>query len=172
MQKVKLIFFVHFFQFMQPGNTLANGGEVCQRASKPSLVDVIHSATGGFFGNQFLRLFFGRNKKDLLTGSSQFPDIFFSFLKTDHGFLQINNIYPAPRPINIGFHFWVPAIGLMSKMDPGLQQLLHSDFRHTSSLKVNGLYLRFHRLAPRTRRPPLDRSGNVSDFFGKYPKCN
>ena len=147
--------FRSLLQFVQPGNTFANGGKVCQCSTKPSLVDVIHSATGCFFGNQLLRLFFCRHKKDLLACPSQFPDNFFSFLETNQGFLQINNIYPAPRPINIGFHLGVPAIGLMPKMDPGLQQLFHSDFRHVNSLKMNGLSLRFHHLAPRTHRPPL-----------------
>ena len=39
--------------------------------------------------------------------------------------LEIYNVNAVARPKNIWFHFGIPTPGLVSKMDAGLQKLLH-----------------------------------------------
>jgi hypothetical protein len=65
------------------------------------------------------------------------------------------------RPVYELAHFGVPAPGLMTKMHPGLQQLIHGYFGHAFSFNELGLILRPLRPGTETLRSPLIRSSGV-----------
>ena len=50
---------------------------------------------------------------------------FVGLFEKAHGFLEIDDVNPVARAEDVLFHLRVPALGLMTKVDPRFQQLLH-----------------------------------------------
>ena len=48
----------------------------------------------------------------------------------NNGLTKVHDVDSVALPVDIGAHLGVPASGLMTEMDPGLQELLHCDFSH------------------------------------------
>jgi hypothetical protein len=108
---------------------------------QPTMVHKIHTASFGFLFYRLLGLLLGTYKKDRAALSHGINHKIIGGFKKINRFLQINNVNPIPGPINIGLHFGIPPLGLMTEMNPGLQQLLHRNIRHT--LPPFGFFRRF-----------------------------
>ena len=54
------------FQFLQPLDGLLHRRHVGEQAAQPALVDVVHLAAGGLFGDGLLRLTLGADEQNIL----------------------------------------------------------------------------------------------------------
>jgi hypothetical protein len=101
-----------------------------QHAAEPAVIDKELIGALGLFANGVLGLLLGADKKHLFPVLNGFADEAVGILEVTDGFLQVNDIDSIARAEDVRLHLGVPALGLMTEMDTGLQQLLHGDLGH------------------------------------------
>ena len=75
--------------------------------------------------NRLLRLLLGADKEDLPASGNRVDNELIGRLKQPDGLLEIDDVDPVSRPEDIGFHFRVPLVGLVTEVNPRLKQQLH-----------------------------------------------
>ena len=125
-----------------------DGAEIGEGAAEPTLVDPRLVCAGGFGRDSVLRLLLGADEEHLLAGHGDFTDKLGSRLKAVERLLEINDVDAVALREHERLHLGMPAAGGVSKMDSGLQQGLHRDFR---LITVFGSRRRVHRSLNRCR---------------------
>ena len=74
-----------------------------------------------------MSLLLGADKKNLLAFFRDITNKAVSSPEVTNRLLQVDNVDPVTSPENIRLHLGVPATGLVTEMNAGLQQLFHSD---------------------------------------------
>ena len=81
--------------------------------------------TGGLFLDGVGRLLLGADEEDGLAVLSQLSDEVVGFLELLDGFLKVNDVDAVALTVDVLGHLGVPAAGLVTEVDTGLEQLLH-----------------------------------------------
>jgi len=102
-----------------------DGLKVGQHATEPAMIDKVHAATLGFFLNNSLSLTLGADKKDRTTVGNDVSKCCISLAKQFHGDIKVYNVNPISWPVDIGFHFGIPAAGLVTEVQTSFQHLTH-----------------------------------------------
>ena len=111
-------------------DALADGGEVRERAAEPALIDVILSARLGGFLDRFLRLLLAADEEHLAIARGDAAQEIGRFLKLLDGFAEVDDVDGVALLENEGLHFWVPALGLVTKVDTRLEKFRHQFSGH------------------------------------------
>ena len=110
---------------------MLHGLEIGEHSAQPSLVDKEHAATVGFFLDGVAGLLLGADEKNAFARGHGIDYELIGGVEKPDGALQIYDINPVASAKDEGFHFGVPPAGLVAEMDPGFQQLFHSDNCHS-----------------------------------------
>src|SRR5947207_7117300 len=117
-------------QVVEALDPLLDRDEVREESAEPSLVDEVHSSAFRFLGDRLLRLLLCADKEDLPAGGGQDPHEDVSLLDARQRLLKVDDVDPVPLHEDEALHLRVPAAGLMSEVDSGLEELLHRDDGH------------------------------------------
>ncbi len=120
----------HRFNFFQPINAGFNRCKVGQHSTQPAVIDKILVRSQRLFLDRILGLFFGTDKQDLITAGNSVLNKLIGGFEIAYSFLQVNNVDAVTGPKDVGLHFRVPALGLMTKMNAGFKHLFHGDLCH------------------------------------------
>ena len=118
--------------------------EVGEHTAEPAGIDIVHTDAGSFFLDGICCLFFCADKKNRLIILRKLSDKVISLFQFFHGLLEIYDINTISLTIDVLCHLGVPAAGLVTKVDTGLQQLLHGYDCHFLFLLYNMFFLRGH----------------------------
>jgi hypothetical protein len=88
--------------------------------------------------NRVSRLLLGGDEEDFLAIPGDVLNIGLGLLYRLQGFLQVDDVNAVSCAVNVFLHLGVPTGGLVTEMDPCLQQLFHGDFRHLKLLDLFG----------------------------------
>ena len=114
-------------QFLQPLDRFLHRGHVGQKAAEPALVDVIHLAAIGFFGDRFLRLPLGADEQNVLSLRGHLAHETGGVLEELQRLLQINDVNAVALAENVFLHLRIPALGLMTEVYAGFEQFFHGN---------------------------------------------
>ncbi len=84
--------------------------------------------------NRLLGLLLGADEEDLSALRDRVDDELIGRLKHPDGLLKIDDVDSVASPEDIGFHFRVPLVGLVTEVNPRLKQQLHGNTCHTELL--------------------------------------
>ena len=124
-QQIEGAVLLHGLELLEPADAAADGAEVGEHTAQPPGVDVMNAGAGRFIADGILRLLLGAHKKHGFAVGRQIAHEHIRFLQLADRFLQVDDINAVALRKNIRGHFGVPAAGLVSEVDAGLQQLLH-----------------------------------------------
>ena len=110
-----------------------NGLEVGEHAAQPPLVDVRHTAAHCVVGHRILRLLLGAHEQHRAALTHQVADVGVRRLDASQRLVEIDDVDAVALTKDESLHLWVPAAGLVSEMDAGLEQLAHADNRRSGS---------------------------------------
>src|SRR6266498_1449714 len=110
---------------LQTADALANCRKIGQRASEPALIYVKLAASQRRLFYRFLRLFLAAHEQDLASTAGHLPKKLRGAPKLDDGLIQIDDVNLISLFENERFHFRIPALGLMPKMDARFQEFRH-----------------------------------------------
>ena len=113
---------VEFVESLQPA---ADGAEVCQRATEPTLADVRHSRSFSRFLDRLSRLAFGSDKEDETSGCGNFLQVPLSSQYAANCLFNVDDVDEIPAAVNVRSHFRIPSTRAVTKMDTRLQHVLH-----------------------------------------------
>src|SRR5438552_3656575 len=117
---------------------LLDRDEVREESAEPPLIDEVHSGALRFLGDRLLCLLLCADKEDLPAVGGQVPHEDVGLLDARQRLLKVDDVDPVPLHEDEALHLRVPAAGLMSEVDSGLEELLHRDDGHG----VSPLFLR------------------------------
>src|SRR5437588_63380 len=134
-------------QVVEALDPLLDRDEVREESAEPSLIDEVHSGALSFLGDRLLRLLLCADEEDLPAVGGQVPHEDVGLLDARQRLLKVDDVDPVPLHEDEALHLRVPAAGLMSEVDSGLEELLHRDDGHVC---VSPLFLRLqhHRGGP------------------------
>src|SRR5690606_3765410 len=90
-------------------------------------VDVEHAAALGRILDGFLRLLLGADEDDAPAAGGEVAGEILSLGEQTDRLLEVDDVDPVALGEDVGAHLRVPALGLVSEVDPCLQQRLHTD---------------------------------------------
>ncbi len=76
----------------------------------------------------------GADKQNVATLGCQAAQIIHRILHQRHGFFEIDDVYLAARPEDVGGHLGIPVTRLMSEMYACLKHLAHTNVGHEKPL--------------------------------------
>ena len=123
----------HGFQFLEPLDGLLHRQHVGEQAAQPALVDVVHLAAGGFFGDGFLRLALGADEEHVLALRGHLAHEPRGVLEHLQGLLQVDDVDSVAFAEDVFFHLRIPALGLVPEVNAGFEQFLHRYCGQTTS---------------------------------------
>src|SRR5690606_7983924 len=106
----RLFHLQQFFQALHPG---AHGAEVGEHAAQPAVVDVVHAAAGGLFGDGVLSLLLGPYEQYLAALEGQVAHEVVGGFQEPHGLLQVDDVDAVALGENVRSHLRVPATCLV-----------------------------------------------------------
>ncbi len=101
--------------------------------SQRSVTIILTAFLGGFL-DRLLGLFFGADEQGLAALAHGFSQENTGRIQLAKGFAQIDDVNAVAGVEDEGLHLRVPPFGLMSKMNPGIQQFLYSNTNHNFPL--------------------------------------
>ncbi len=106
-----------FFEIIQTGHALADGGHVGERAAQPAVIHIkLATGLGGFF-HGVLRLAFAAYEEDALASAGDVAKEIGGDFNLLEGFLNVDDVDAVAGFEDESLHFWIPTAGLMAKMD-------------------------------------------------------
>src|SRR5438105_4442219 len=117
-------------QVVEALDPLLDRDEVREESAEPPLIDEVHSGALRFLGDRLLRLLLCADKEDLPAVGGQVPHEDVGLLDARQRLLKVDDVDPVPLHEDEALHLRVPAAGLMSEVDSGLEELLHRDDGH------------------------------------------
>src|SRR5207302_4671110 len=117
-------------QVVEALDPLLDRDEVREESAEPSLIDEVHSGALSFLGDRLLRLLLCADEEDLPAVGGQVPHEDVGLLDARQRLLKVDDVDPVPLHEDEALHLRVPAAGLMSEVDSGLEELLHRDDGH------------------------------------------
>src|SRR5262249_10569397 len=105
----------------EPAKRAANGLQVGESATQPTFGNEHLAASLGCIFDRFLRLLFSADEKNFAPLANRFGEKITSFLQPGERFAQVNDVYAVACVKNEPLHFWVPTLGLMTKVNTRFQ---------------------------------------------------
>ena len=146
----------HLFDRPQALDRALDRLEVGERAAEPAVGHVVLTGALGLFLNDFLRLLLGADEQHRLARRHRVDDELVGLVEQLDRVLQVDDVDAVARGENEFFHLGVPPLGLVTEVNPGLQQLTHRNRR-----LVRCLLHRFHCQTPAR----LPRQPSPADAF-------
>ena len=123
----------HGFQFLQPLDGLLHREHVGEQSAQPALVDVVHLAAVGLFGDGFLRLPLGADEEHILALRGHLADEPGGVFEHLQGLLKIDDVNSVTFAEDVFLHLRIPALGLVPEVNAGFEQFLHGYCGQTTS---------------------------------------
>ena len=98
------------------------------------MVDVVHPATLGFFGDGLLRLALGAHEEDRLPEAGLFGNELQRFLEELERLLQVDDVNAVALAEDVFLHLRIPVLGLVPEVNTCFEQFLFCQWRHDSSI--------------------------------------
>ena len=117
-------------QLIEQTEALADGHEVGEHATQPALIDVGHLGPGRLFGDRLLGLLLGAHEQDRVTARDGVGHELEGRVQALDGLGQVDDVDAVALGEDVRLHLRVPAAGLVSEVDAGLEELAHRDGRH------------------------------------------
>ena len=124
------VLFVTTTEFFHPTNLTADGLEVGEHSTQPTLRHIERATTGCFFFDDTPELALRGEEKNPLTTENHPANRILSRLKAVQGFAEVDDVDPVAFPEDVGTHFGVPPTGLVSEVDSRLKQLVQANVVH------------------------------------------
>src|SRR5262249_10834226 len=124
---------LHLLELLEPGDRLADRGEVGQGSAEPALVDVEHPAAVGLLEHGLLGLLLGPDEEHRAATRGQVTHEPVRLAELLERFLKVDDVNAVALAEDVLLHLRVPALGLMAEVHSGLEQLLHRQGSHGSS---------------------------------------
>jgi len=124
----------HFFDLAQAAEGPADGLKIGQCAAQPAFGHKHLSASLCRFLDRFLRLLFGADEQNFAAFGDRFAEEFTGFIQLIERFAQVNDVDAVTGIENEAFHLWVPAFGLMAKVNTRFKQFFNSNIYHNFPL--------------------------------------
>jgi hypothetical protein len=131
-QPLILALCLHLFDVAQPTHALPDRLEVGERPAQPAMVDKELLAASGLLFDHINRLLFCSDKYDRQPFGGHLPYKLNRLVEFLQSLLQIDNVYTVLLSKEILLHLRVPALGLMSEVNPRFQQFLDRYRCHTA----------------------------------------
>ena len=147
-EKFKLTDKFHLIDFVQTVDSLANGLEVGESATEPSLVDVEHIATFCLLFDGVLCLFLRADEENGFAFCCNALYKVVSGFDVIDGDLKVDDVNVVSGCIDVLAHFRIPTFGLMSEVYACFEQGFHCCYGHFKGPPIV-FYL------SQTRRPNL-----------------
>ena len=112
------------------GDALGDRVEVGEHAAEPALVDVGHAALLGVAAHRVLRLLLGADEHDHAAAGDEVADEAVGAFDAGERLLEIDDVDAVALAEDEALHLRVPAPGLVSEVDAGLEHLAHGDDSH------------------------------------------
>src|SRR5207245_7083747 len=125
-------FLLHLPQVLQAVDALLHSAEVGQHAAHPAPVDEVDAGARGLGLDRLLRLLLGADEKDWPAARGDTAHEIPRVVEKPDRLLQVDDVDAVARGEDVGLHLWVPAAGLMSKVNTCLQQLFQGHLSHVS----------------------------------------
>src|SRR4029077_2498623 len=113
-------FLLHLAQLLQALDALLDGAEVGQHAAHPAAVDEVHTAARGLRLDGLLCLLLRADEEHGTAAGGDVAGEVPRIVEQTDGLLQVDDVNAVAGGEDISLHLWVPAAGLMSKVDTGL----------------------------------------------------
>ena len=118
--------FGDFPELLELGDALANGLEVGEQPTEPAVVHVERLHPCRFGGDDLLRLALGADEEDRLAFGSEPGNEIESIPEERQGLVEIHDVDPTPRPVDVRPHARVPPLGFVAEMEARFQQVPHA----------------------------------------------
>src|SRR5690606_22803455 len=117
----------HRLEVAQAAQAALDGGEVRQQPAEPALVDVVHPAALGLFGDDVLCLPLRADEQDRPALGREIGEELFRLAEQLDRLAEVDDVDAVALAEDVLLHLRVPALRLVAEMDSGLQQFLHRD---------------------------------------------
>ncbi len=107
-----------------------DGLEIGERAAEPALVDIHLAASLSGFLHCFLCLLFAADEEHFAIFRGDASEKFTRDLELADGFAEVDDVNLIFLLKDKWFHLWVPAFGLVTKVDTRFEKFLHQFCGH------------------------------------------
>src|SRR6185437_12659531 len=114
-------------QLVQALDALGDRAPVREQAAEPAVVDVRHAYALGVFLDAVLRLLLGADEQDRAAALGEVAHERLGLVQALRGLLQVDDVDAAALAEDEALHLGIPAAGLVTEVDSGLQELSHAD---------------------------------------------
>ena len=114
---------------MEPLDPVGDRAPVGQQAAEPTVVHVRHPGALRVLLDGVLRLFLRADEEDGPAALGEVAGEIVCLLQVLERLLEVDDVDPSALAEDEALHLRVPAAGLVTEVDSGLQQLLHGDDR-------------------------------------------
>ena len=115
------------FELAQAADRVRDRLPVGQHAAEPAVVDVVLARAAGAAGDRLLRLALGADEQDPAAARGDVAGRDQRLVQQRHGLGQVDDVHAVAHTEQIRRHPGIPAPGLMTEMDAGLEQLAHRE---------------------------------------------
>ena len=123
----------NLFQLFKTTHSAANGSEIRQTTTQPTLSNIRHAATSRFAFDHRAGLSFGSDEQNQTATLGNLLSKFFGSQQTAYGFANINNVNRVLATIDVRSHLGVPAAAAVPKMYARFDQFFDYFIRHCFS---------------------------------------
>ena len=106
---------------------------VGKHSTEPAVSNPILASASGSLSDQIRSLTLGANKEHLLAARDGRADEVAGLPKLNGSLLQIDDVNAVLLPENVRLHLRVPSLGLVTKVNAGVEQVFKSNCRHRAS---------------------------------------
>ena len=142
---------LHLVQTVQAADGALDGLVVGQHTAGPTNVDIVLAAALSLFLDGLGCLLLGTDEQNGAALSGEVTNEVVGLLELLHGLLQVDDVDAVSLGEDVLLHLGVPAAGVVTEVDTGLQQLLDGDDRHFYVLLLVFPPQRHVRLIPKSR---------------------
>src|SRR5690606_11981469 len=140
----------HGLELAQALDARADGLEVREQAAEPALVDVRHARAARFGRQDLLGLLLGADEQDGAAARGDALQEVEGLLALHQRLLQVDDEDAVALREDVTLHLRVAALGLVTEVHAGFEELLHSEVRHVI---LRGGMLRLNSVPGRTAGP-------------------
>ena len=117
-------------ELVEQADALPDGDEVGQHAAEPALGDVGLAGADRLLHHRLLRLLLGADEEDALATGDGLGDELERRIEALDRLREVDDVDAVALREDVRLHLRVPAAGLVSEVDAGLEQLAHRDGGH------------------------------------------
>ena len=112
------------FKFLKAAKTLANGSEIGECSTQPTLGHVWHARFGAARLNATTRLTLGADKANIFAFSDQLGNESLCKKNAFDGFAHVNDMHLVLDSVNVRSHAWIPIASTLAKVGSSFYEFL------------------------------------------------